>query len=275
MRKITVYGKGGIGKSLVASNLSAIYAMRGHRVLHVGCDPKADSTYSVCEATPRKTVLDALVRAPNEISREMIIMSGRLGIECVEAGGPKPGLGCGGRGVARTMEIFSDLGIIDPERYDVVLFDVLGDLVCGGFAAPLKHGFGELVVIVVSEEPMALYAANNIARIVVEYSANGVALGGLIVNMRDNTAEHAPLQRFAESLNTRIIGFLPRSRLAIDAELQNRTVTECFPDSDIARELRSISERILSVSTETAELPTPVENDVFPALLREIFRTTR
>jgi len=272
MKTITVYGKGGIGKSLVVSNLSILYAMRGNRVLHVGCDPKADSTFSLCDSTPRKTVIDALIKEPNNIDRDKIVMQGRHGIECVEAGGPRPGLGCGGRGVARTMEIFEDLNIIDENRYDIVLFDVLGDLVCGGFAAPLKHGFGDLVVILASEETMSLYAANNIARIVIEYAENGVALAGIIVNLRDNDTDRAPLLEFARKLNTRIIGFLPRSPLALQAELDGRTLAECFPNSDIVRELKNISDCILSISDEKHELPTPVENETFNSFIRDIFR---
>lgn len=268
MKKITIYGKGGIGKSTIVSNLSVIYALEGRKVLHVGCDPKADSTISICDRKSRSTVLDVLreKRKISEISE--ILMSGRHGIKCVESGGPPPGLGCAGRGILRTMEIFKELNLVEKGGYDIVLYDVLGDVVCGGFAAPLRIGFGEMVFIVVSEEGMAMYAANNIARIITEYAANGITLGGLIVNLRDNDTGRLALQRFAERLNTRILGYIPRDTLFRKAEMRNSTAAEMFPDSEAISILKDVAEKIYSMRPESLSVPTPMDNDEMIDFLR-------
>ncbi len=261
MKKITVYGKGGIGKSTIVSNLSAAYALGGAKVLQVGCDPKADSTLCLREHAAGHTVLD-LTRERRRIkSASEMLMSGRLGIACVESGGPTPGLGCGGRGVLRMLELFEEFDLIGHGAYDIVLYDVLGDLVCGGFAAPLRLGFGELVVIVLSEEGMAMYAANNIAKIVTEYSANGVALGGLIANLRGTGEDIAAVHRLADTIGTSVLGVVPRSSLFKKAERARMTVVEMFPDSSEALLLRQIADKIAALDTSVLPAPTPISNE--------------
>ena len=176
MERIAVYGKGGVGKSVVATALSVWYAQQGRAVLHVGCDPKQDSALRLTDGARLRSVLETLADHPQLTSVDSVLHEGRYGIRCCESGGPEPGVGCGGRGVARTLELLGELEVISGGQYDVVMFDVLGDVVCGGFAAPLRRGFAEKVVIVVSEEPMAMFAANNIARAIAR--RRGISGGG-------------------------------------------------------------------------------------------------
>jgi len=183
MRRFAFYGKGGIGKSTISASVSFALAKRGQRVLHVGCDPKHDSSLVLLEDPAKlKTVVDLQFGRGDELTRDDLVMAGTAGIHCVESGGPTPGQGCGGRAVARAFDLFERIGLEDPATYDVAVYDVLGDVVCGGFAAPLRRGFAQKVVIVASDEPMALFAANNIARAVVTYGANGAVLAGMVAN---------------------------------------------------------------------------------------------
>lgn len=270
MRKLAVYGKGGIGKSTIVSNLCALYAMEGKRTLQVGCDPKADSTIAHCENITRRTVIDVLRDRRGISSLNEIIMKGRNGIDCIESGGPRPGVGCGGRGILRMIEVVEEFNLITEDNYDVITFDVLGDVVCGGFAAPLKMGLGELVVIVVSEEGMAMYAANNIVEMVREYADNGIALGGLIANLKNNQTDKTYLEKFAEKINTSILGYVPHDALFKKASRQNRTVVEIAPDSYITTVLRDISQKIAGMQTEALPAPTPMSNDEVLDFIRNI-----
>lgn len=265
IQRIAIYGKGGIGKSVVATSLSAAFAMQGKRVLHVGCDPKADSAVRLMETGVRiPTVLDVMGKDHMVVSPEQVIHVGRMGIHCCEAGGPPPGLGCGGRGVARTLEYMEDMDLVSDERYDVAVFDVLGDVVCGGFAAPLRKGFGDKVFIVLSEEPMSIYAANNISRAVQIYEANGVVLGGLIVNLRENNPKHVPMiQQFAERLSTKIVGVIPRDPRIMEAERKSRTVLEYAPESEAAEAFRKLATVVWELDPKKAIRPTPMEHEVF------------
>ncbi len=189
---------------------------------------------------------------------------GRRGIHCCEAGGPPPGLGCGGRGVARTLEYMEDMDLVSAERYDVAVFDVLGDVVCGGFAAPLRKGFGDKVFIVLSEEPMSIYAANNISRAVEIYEANGVVLGGLIVNLRENTEIYLPMIRdFAEKLSTKIVGIIPRDRRIMEAERKSRTVLEYAPESDAAKAFHALAQTVWDLDPKDTKRPTPMQHEEF------------
>ncbi len=270
MQKIAIYGKGGIGKSVIATNLSVYYAMHGKRVLHVGCDPKADSSIRLMDNhLPLRTVLEVLGDDPTATTSEKVINVGRHGIECCEAGGPPPGQGCGGRGVAKTLEFLDEMGVFQSGKYDIAIFDVLGDVVCGGFAAPMRQGFAEKIFIVTSEEPMALFAANNICKAVQNYSSNGIVLGGLIANLKDNATNKETLNHFAKLLNTRVMTFISRNELVQEAEKKRKTVVEEFPDSEVAETFNKLAEDIHIFYSSGVEVPTPISEEVFFKFIKE------
>ena len=269
MNKIVVFGKGGIGKSTISANLSSVYALEGRRVLHVGCDPKHDSTLGMVDGGLIETFMDkyaklGAARDNGSLSRGDVLVRGRLGVDCVEAGGPEPGVGCAGRGISLMLEAFDDLGLLEAGGYDVGVFDVLGDVVCGGFAAPLRKGFAEKVVIVVSEEMMALYAANNIAKSVRTYSSNGVYLAGLVANLKDPAVDRDRLERFAKAIGTRVLEYVPRDPAVREAEYaRDRTVVERSPDSPFARSMRALAARLLEVDKAACPVPTPMDDKAF------------
>jgi nitrogenase iron protein NifH len=269
MRRIVIYGKGGIGKSTIASCLSVIYAEQGRRVLHVGCDPKQDSTLKLLADEEKTSVLDALMQKGRHIAIDDFVARGRNAIDCIEAGGPPPGAGCGGRGVARMFELFEELKLFEQRSYDVALFDVLGDVVCGGFAAPLRKGMGEAVYIVTSEEVMSLYAANNIARAIHRYAGNGVALGGLIFNLRDSSVAREALAAFATALNTRILAVLGRDPLVRQAEQAFATVVEFAPTAPITEDLRALAALLLAGPPTPPPPPTALDRLAFTRFIRE------
>ena len=262
--KIAVYGKGGIGKSVVATGLSMAYAQNGKAVLHVGCDPKHDSSVRLLEDGVRvKTVLEVLGDDATAVSTQQLINVGRMGIHCCESGGPRPGLGCGGRGVARTLEFMEEAEILETGGYDVVVFDVLGDVVCGGFAAPLRAGFAQKVVIVMSEEPMALYAANNISRAIRVYHRNGVALAGLVANLKGTDVPRDMLEEFASGLSTRVLVYIPRDQKILEAERKRRTVVDYAPEAESALALNRLADELSAIEPSEVPLPTPMEDEQF------------
>ncbi|MDD5628716.1 MAG: AAA family ATPase [Elusimicrobia bacterium] len=269
MQNIVIFGKGGIGKSTIAASLSTVYALQKKKVLHVGCDPKHDSTVGLVDGKLIETFLEKHarvfgVRDHGELKAEDLLVKGRLGIDCAEAGGPEPGVGCAGRGISLMLEAFQDLGVLKSGGYDVAVFDVLGDVVCGGFAAPLRKGLAEKIVIVVSEELMALYAANNIAKSVRTYASNGVYLAGLVANLKDGKVDRKKLQRFAKLIGTRILEYLPRDPAVREAEFaRNRTVVERSPKSAFAKSIRSLAAKILAVRKEDCPVPTPMDDRRF------------
>ena len=160
MRQIALYGKGGIGKSTTSANLSAAFSEKNLSVMQIGCDPKHDSTRMLMHGRWIPTVLEQMYEK-KDIKEEDIIFEGFGGVRCVEAGGPEPGIGCAGRGIIATFQLLEKMKALFG---DVVVYDVLGDVVCGGFALPMRDGYAEEVYLVTSGELMSLYAANNISK---------------------------------------------------------------------------------------------------------------
>ena len=260
MERIAFYGKGGIGKSTIAAGVSLALAEQGKRVLHVGCDPKHDSTACLIETGRVVTVIDQIFTRPvGQLSRQDLVMQGKLGIDCIEAGGPDSGVGCGGRAISRMFEVFEQMGLVDPDRYDAAIFDVLGDVVCGGFAAPLRADIAPKVVIVASEEMMAGYAANNISKAVNHYQHNGVCLAGLVVNLRDNKADKAPIQRLVAALDTRILAEIPRTPSIGRAELERQSILQAGPRTKAARAIRALAAQLLELDRSTCVPPKPLD----------------
>lgn len=257
MERIAFYGKGGIGKSTIATSASLWLARSGRRVLHVGCDPKHDSSLNlVKDPTTFKTVIDRIFE-DEDVEAEDLLMEGIEGITCVESGGPQAGRGCGGRAVSRSFEVFDDLDVIDESRYDTVVYDVLGDVVCGGFAAPMRRSAGSRVVVVLSEELMAAYAANRIAAAIESFHDNDIRLAGLVVNLRNNRADLVPIQRFADVIGTTILGVLPRDPLVCEAEIHRECIAAYAPDSPVAQGIKGIVEKVLAQEQASLPRPTP------------------
>lgn len=245
MIKIAVYGKGGIGKSTTVANMAAALAEKGLKVMQIGCDPKADSTTSLHGNIQKPTVLDLIREKQKNFSLDDLVTVGFNGIACVEAGGPTPGLGCAGRGIIAALEMLKEKGAYETYAPDVVFYDVLGDVVCGGFSMPMRKGYADAVFIVTSGENMAIHAAANIAMAVDHFKNRGYArLGGLILNRRNVPREAEKVQELAADFQTNIIGSLSRSETVQDAEDVGKTVIEAFPDSPMADEYRTLADAV-------------------------------
>ena len=248
MIKIAVYGKGGIGKSTTISNLSAALSDMGYKVMQIGCDPKADSTANLHGKGRVTTVLDLVRTKKNDFSLEDMVTEGYGGVICVEAGGPTPGLGCAGRGIIAALEKLAEKGAYEVYQPDIVFYDVLGDVVCGGFSMPMRGGYADKVFIVTSGENMAIYAAANIAMAIDGFKGRGYAeLGGLILNRRNVKNEDAKVAELAEDIHTEVVASLSRSDTVQEAEELNKTVIEAFPDSEMAAEYRALAKRLLEI----------------------------
>ncbi len=247
MLKLAVYGKGGIGKSTTTSNLSAAFAKLGKKVIQIGCDPKADSTINLLGGQPLEPVMNYMRENDTEPeSLEEIAKTGFGGVLCIETGGPTPGLGCAGRGIIATFSLLENLELFEEYDPDVVLYDVLGDVVCGGFAAPIREGYAEKVLIVTSGEKMALYAANNIKTAVDNFEDRGYArVGGIILNRRNVENEREKVKAFAEKSGIPIIADIPRSQDIIHYEDLGMTVIEGDPELEISRIYLDLAERLL------------------------------
>ncbi len=251
MRKIAVYGKGGIGKSTTTTNLSSALAKKGYRVMQIGCDPKSDSTSGLNGGREIPTVLDAIREKPDRIALEDIVFEGAGGVLCVEAGGPTPGIGCAGRGIITAFDKLEELNAYEVYRPDIVLYDVLGDVVCGGFAMPIRGGYAKDVFIVTSGEKMALFAAKNIAKALSNFKNRGYAkLAGIILNSRNVKDEGALVQSVADEIGTSITQVLSRSDTVQMAEEANGTVVDLFPESAMAQEYLALAERVLEGSSD-------------------------
>ena len=247
MLKVAIYGKGGIGKSTVTSNLAAASANMGKRVIQIGCDPKADSTINLLGGEPLRPVMN-FMREEDEEPDELAQISkeGYGGILCIETGGPTPGLGCAGRGIIATFQLLEDMDLFAHYKPDVVLYDLLGDVVCGGFAAPIREGYAEKVLIVTSGEKMALYAANNISSAVRNFEDRSYArVFGIVLNHRNVENEMEKVQAFSEKIGVPIVGEVPRSDEIIRWEDQGKTVIEGNPDSEISKCFFDLAELLL------------------------------
>ena len=247
MIKLAIYGKGGIGKSTVSANLSAAMVQRGMRVMQIGCDPKADSTALLHGGSRIPTVLQMEREKGKQISLEDIVTVSESGVVCVEAGGPVPGVGCAGRGIINALETLKKLGAYERYKPDAVIYDVLGDVVCGGFSMPMRQGYADRVFVVTSGEKMARYAAANICMAVQNFQGRGYAsLGGIILNRRGVADEESLTAELAADFDTRIIGTIDRSAVIQQADNEGVPFVTAYPESRPAEQLRALAEAVLA-----------------------------
>ena len=248
MIKIAVYGKGGIGKSTTVSNLAAALSDMGYKVMQIGCDPKADSTASLHGKGQVPTVLDLVREKKNNFTLEDMVTIGYGGVVCVEAGGPTPGLGCAGRGIIAALEKLAEKGAYETYQPDVVIYDVLGDVVCGGFSMPMRGGYADKVFVITSGENMAIHAAANIAMAIEGFKGRGYAqLGGIILNRRNVKNEDEKVAELAQDIHSEVVATLSRSDTVQEAEDLGKTVVEAFPNSEMAGEYRELAKKLLEV----------------------------
>ncbi len=246
MVKIAIYGKGGIGKSTITSNLAAAFAKLGKTVLQIGCDPKADSTINLLDGENLIPVMNFLREYGRNPELDEIVKKGIFGIYCIETGGPTPGIGCAGRGIVATFNLLEELSIFEHIKPDIVLYDVLGDVVCGGFAAPIREGYADDILIVTSGEKMALYAANNIKTAIDNFQDRGYGkVRGIVFNRRDVLDEENKVRRFAEDSNIPIIADIPRSNEILEWEDQGKTVVQGNPESEISKKFYELAKSLL------------------------------
>jgi nitrogenase iron protein NifH len=271
MRRFCVYGKGGIGKSTIVSNIAASLAEDNCIVMVMGCDPKADTTRNLV-GSRIPTILDSF-RDENAKGTRLndIIFKGFNGVYCAEAGGPEPGVGCAGRGIMTAADMLKRLDAFEEIRPDVLIYDVLGDVVCGGFAMPLKNNLADDVYIVTTCDPMAIYAANNICKGIKKFAQRGqVYLGGLIYNGRSAIEAPFIVDKFAEKLGTRVVGRLPMSNLISRAEMHHKTVIEYAPESMVAQEFMKIAREIYNNCVRV--VPKPLSDRDLDDIINEIDR---
>lgn len=246
MRQIAIYGKGGIGKSTVTANVSACLALSGMQVLQVGCDPKQDSTRTLLGGAFAPAVLQSMLLHGDDLTYDQVVRPGFAGVQCVEAGGPEPGVGCAGRGIIATFEVLEKLGVYAADL-DYVLYDVLGDVVCGGFAMPIRQGYADEVYIVTSGEMMSLYAANNICQGIARYTKQaGTRLAGIIGNGRGVRNEEELLREFSARVGAELVAYIPREPMVAEAEFRGQTVVEYSPESSQADGYRDLASSIIS-----------------------------
>ena len=265
MKQIALYGKGGIGKSTTSANLSAALSGMGLDILQIGCDPKRDSTRMLMHGTFIPTVMD-LVREQGdaELSLPDIEFHGYNGVRCVEAGGPEPGVGCAGRGIIATFQLLEKFGAL---KGDVIVYDVLGDVVCGGFAMPMREGYAQDIYLVTSGELMSLYAANNICKAIKRLASrvkSKCRLAGVICNAKGQPREEELVSEFARRVNSNLIEFIPRDRVVQLAELNRKTVIEYEPASAQAERYRTLATCVMENTLLT--IPTPLEIDELETL---------
>ncbi len=267
MRQVAIYGKGGIGKSTTTQNLNAGLGEMGKNIMIVGCDPKADSTRLILGGLAQQTVLDTLREEGDDIELDLVLKEGFSGIKCVESGGPEPGVGCAGRGIITSINLLERLGAYESDL-DYVFYDVLGDVVCGGFAMPIREGKAKEIYIVCSGEMMAMYAANNISKGIMKFAnTGGVRLGGLICNSRKVDGEAELIEAFAKELGTQMIHFVPRDNMVQKAEINRKTVIEYDPACNQADEYRELARKI--DSNDMFVVPKPLKQERLEEILME------
>lgn len=269
LRQCAIYGKGGIGKSTTTQNMVAGLAEAGNKVMIVGCDPKADSTRLILHSKAQNTIMQMAADAGSveDLELEDVLKKGYGGIKCVESGGPEPGVGCAGRGVITAINFLEEEGAYE-EDLDFVFYDVLGDVVCGGFAMPIRQNKAQEIYIVVSGEMMAMYAANNICKGIVKYASSGsVRLAGLICNSRNTDREDELIEALATKLGTQMIHFIPRDNVVQRAEIRRMTVIEYDPKSKQADQYRDLSMKIKE--NKNMVVPTPLTMDELEGLMME------
>jgi nitrogenase iron protein NifH len=267
MRKIAIYGKGGIGKSTTTQNTAAALAHFHHKKIFIhGCDPKADSTRLILGGKPQESVMDVLrEQGAEKVTNDKVIKLGYEGIQCVESGGPEPGVGCAGRGIITAINLMEENGAYTDDL-DFLFFDVLGDVVCGGFAMPMREGKAQEIYIVASGEMMAIYAANNICKGVMKYAKqSGVRLGGIICNSRKVDREREFLEEFTASIGTHMIHFVPRDNIVQKAEFNKKTVTEYDENENQAQEYRELARKI--IENQNFVIPKPLTMDQLEAMV--------
>lgn len=286
IRQIAFYGKGGIGKSTIASNLAAVYAERGLNTMLIGCDPKSDCTRNLRGDADIPTVLDVLREKGvaklgltelvdgKQIEVDEIVYKGYKGVLCVEAGGPEPAVGCAGRGVIVAIDLLKKMGIYDGFDLDVVIYDVLGDIVCGGFGIPLRRGLADDVFIVTSADYLSIYAANNICKGINRHARrDGSPLGGIVYNVRGAIDDLTLVEEFAQSVGSKVIGAIPSDTTIMECEIYAKTVIEQNPDSEIADMFRHLATSIYE-NKETVS-PTPLSKEELAELAQRIRQKTR
>ncbi|PWR69673.1 AAA family ATPase [Methanospirillum stamsii] len=247
MRRIALYGKGGIGKSTTTSNLSIVLAKKGYTVMQIGCDPKADSTRMLTGGERITPILKTLRQGKDGVTLDQLVTKGDYGIYCAECGGPTPGVGCAGRGIISAFERLDALNAFNELKPDFVLYDVLGDVVCGGFAMPLRKGYAEEVYIVTSGELMSLYAAENIALAVSQFSQKGYArLCGIIQNSRNVENEDKLISDLAAEIGVRVVTRIPRDKVVQECESARSTVASFFDDGAYVRAITVLADEIIS-----------------------------
>ncbi|UOO37881.1 nitrogenase iron protein [Oscillospiraceae bacterium CM] len=267
MRQVAIYGKGGIGKSTTTQNLNAGLGEMGKKIMIVGCDPKADSTRLLLGGLAQQTVLDTLREEGDDIELDLVLKPGFSGIKCVESGGPEPGVGCAGRGIITSIGLLERLGAYETDL-DYVFYDVLGDVVCGGFAMPIREGKAQEIYIVCSGEMMAMYAANNISKGIMKFAnTGGVRLGGLICNSRKVDGEAELVEAFAKELGTQMIHFVPRDNMVQRAEINKMTVIEYDPTCNQADEYRELAKKI--DGNDMFVIPKPLKQERLEQILME------
>jgi len=266
-KHIAIYGKGGIGKSTTTSNIAASLAEAGHRVIQIGCDPKSDSTTILRGGNDLPTVLDTL-RESAKVKIEDISAVGFKGVLCIEAGGPVPGVGCAGRGINAAIGVLQELHLFEEYRPDYVLYDVLGDVVCGGFAVPIRDGIADRAFLVTSSDFMAIFAANNLFKAINKYAPSGGArLGGVIANSLQAPYAEALVDDFVERTGTKVVGYVPRALVVSQSELYGQTVIEAAPTSSQAEVYRNLARYI--VANEDSVIPKPLNGPELKKWARE------
>ena len=270
VKQIAIYGKGGIGKSTVSSNTSAALGFLGKKVMQIGCDPKKDSVKLLLNGRKIISILEYLQEYGEINDIENVVKSGYKGVKCIESGGPEPGVGCAGRGIILSIETLKKLGAFSWDN-DYIIYDVLGDVVCGGIAVPIREGYAEEIYLVVSGEFMSIFAANNICKCIKKYAMNGsVKLMGLILNSRNISNEEEIVNMFAQKINTKVALKIPRDNRFCKAEIAKKTIIEMYENSDLAKLFINFAKAIGNSENSQNLIPNPLNDDEIYDLYKSI-----